>query len=92
MGHREKQSNQGASAGGSNVTNYYFKCMYSNVDSLLNKRDLLKLRIKLEKPDIILISEVLPKRCITAIQESDLQLDGYDLHSNLSMESCKEVC
>ena len=63
--------------------------MYSNVDSLLNKRDLLKLRIELEKPDIILISEVLPKRCITPIQESELQLDGYDLHSNLSMETCK---
>ena len=36
-------------------------CLYTNADSLLGKRDLLKHRIDELKPDIIAITESLPK-------------------------------
>ena len=69
--------------------NYYYSVLYSNIDSLLNKRRLLDVRIAQEDPDLILLTEILPKRCKTPVEESELKINGYDLHSNISYKSCK---
>ena len=39
--------------------------LYTNMDSLLRKRDILKVEIENEKPHIIIIIEVLPKNQTT---------------------------
>ena len=55
------------------------RCVYFNADSLLNKVDELKCRfVNVEKPDIIAITEVLPKNARYAVSKAELSLDGYD--------------
>jgi hypothetical protein len=63
----------------------HLTCYYTNSDSLLNKRAELCTVISLNAPDIICISEVLPKRTLTKVQESELQITGYDLCTNLTV-------
>ena len=68
-------------------------CYYTNADSLSNKIGELSTSIVLTKPDIIMITETLPKNVQTAVQESELKIDGYDLFSNLDELSCRRgVC
>ena len=50
---------------------------YANADSLINKFDELKTRIKLYFPDIVCISEVFPKHCLYDITEVELQISSY---------------
>ena len=53
-------------------------CMYTNADSIMNKREELEARIEVNQPDIIAISEVYPKVQGHHIQSAELQLDGFD--------------
>ena len=53
-------------------------CWYTNADSLINKLDELRTRIKLYSPDIVCISEVFPKHCLYDIIEVELQISGYN--------------
>ena len=59
------------------------KCLYTNADQLLNKRNELLAAIDLYKPDIIGICEVKPKSTRYVIEESELSIDNYDIFHNL---------
>ena len=48
------------------------KCMYTNADSIINKRRELEARIEESQPDIIAITEVLPKIHGDQIQKAEL--------------------
>ncbi len=63
----------------SNIT-----CFYTNADSLLNKRAEFSTAIAHFAPDVICVNEVVPKHTLTKVQESEIQLEGYDLCSNLN--------
>jgi hypothetical protein len=53
--------------------------MYSNVDSLLNKRLELSTRIQEEHPDIIALTEIYPKNFDhSALDMCELSIEGYD--------------
>ena len=58
-------------------------CMYFNADSLLNKRDELKLLLDEHKPMVVGITEVTPTNYRTEIQQAELSMDGYQCLSNL---------
>ena len=60
------------------------KCFYTNSDCLLNKRLELSTIIELNSPDIICVTEFPPKNSFLPVQEVELQLDGYDLFSNVN--------
>lgn len=52
----------------------------TNADVLTGKKmNELKSRVTIEKPDIIIISEVLPKNSIYETTDANLTLDGYEL-------------
>ena len=56
--------------------------LYSNVDQFLNKRDDFCCMIAEDKPDIILLTEIIPKAQALPISPCLLSLDGYVLHTN----------
>ena len=58
------------------------KCISANVDSLLNKRSELRHILVQENPDIVFISEVLPKNLRDSLQPAELAVDDYDCFSN----------
>ena len=60
--------------------------LYTNADQFLNKRDDLAMMIVENKPDIILITEVIPKSQSNPINPSLLSLDGYNYHLNFNPE------
>ena len=52
------------------------KCVYTNVDSLSNKRDELNLLIADEHPEIIGLAEIKPKNlCVGGYDEGEVQID-----------------
>ena len=57
--------------------------MYTNADSVINKRDELSSLIECEKPDVISISETTPKNVSTPVKPCELQIDGFDCFHNL---------
>ena len=64
-------------------------CWYTNADSLIDKLNKLKTRIKLYTPDIVCISEVFPKHCLYDITEVELQISGYNcVCSSFSCHLC----
>ena len=61
------------------ITSEKVKCFYTDADQLRNKIDQLKLQIVLESPEIIFVTEVLPKvdndvNCSSVLY----QIDGYN--------------
>ena len=58
--------------------------MYSNVDQLLNKMEDLRLIIAADKPDIILITEVIPKAQKNPIYEAQININGYEKYVNFN--------
>ena len=58
--------------------------MHFNADSLLNKRNELKLLIDDQKTAVIGVSEVLPKNCKTKTQMAEICIEGYDCFEILS--------
>ena len=60
-----------------------FNCMSFNADSLLNKRDELLLLISDRNPDIIAISELLPKNCKNPPQATEFNIPDYEFFSNM---------
>ena len=72
----------------SNVNKFNcLNCFYTNADSLLNKRPEFLAQVKINSPDIILITEAIPKNSNTLPQDSEFQINGYDLITNLTQ--CK---
>ena len=58
--------------------------MYTNADSLFNKKRELTLRIKDIEPDITAIVEALPKNALSCPLEVDFVLEGYILITNFN--------
>ena len=59
------------------------KCMYTNADSLLNKMDELRRDIQAKDPDIIAITEVIPKKKNRfPITKAEIIIQGYETHTN----------
>ena len=52
--------------------------MYTNCDTLTNKICELKLAIDSNDPDIIVLSEVTPKNNRYILQESEIEIKGYN--------------
>ena len=53
------------------------KCMYTNLDTYVNKRGELRVRIDQQDPDIIGLTEINPKNATWTLQPPDLSIDGY---------------
>ena len=66
-------------------------CMYTNADSLMNKLSELKAQVTQSQPMIIGITEVKPKKCRFNIVPCELQLEGYELFSNLEKDG-RGIC
>ena len=62
------------------------RCVYTNADQLANKRDDLEMAISHSKPDIIFITECLPKVQSCNTDMSILALPGYRLFTNFSSD------
>ena len=60
------------------------KCLYTNADQYLNKRTELEAWIEIQDPDIIGITEIKYKNNRHLIQESEINIQGYELFHNLS--------
>ena len=60
------------------------KVVYSNADNLMNKRQELEVLIALQNPDIICVTEVVPKNTSLPVQTCELQIQGYELFTNLT--------
>ena len=66
---------------GRNDTNVFsqIQCVYRNADSFLNKMEEFKTRFIEDKPDIVMITEVLPQNNRYDISKTELSLEGYDI-------------
>ena len=51
--------------------------MYTNADQFVNKRDCLLAQIADDEPDVIMITEVIPKSQANPIAPALLALEGY---------------
>ena len=72
--------------GHNNVTgDSALKCMYTNSDQLINKRDDLCMAIAGRDPEIILISEVIPKAQVLPIAPALLSIPGYSLFTSFNL-------
>ena len=54
--------------------------LYTNCDSLLNKRDDLEVLICCFKPNIILLTEILPKNCLNPPEKCEFNILGYECY------------
>ena len=65
------------------------KCWCTNANSLINKLDELRCRVKVTFPDILCVTEVYSKNCVYNVSPVLLQIDGYDCFvSSFSRGSC----
>ena len=55
---------------------------YTNADQFVNKRDDLLMRITNNEPDVILITEVIPKKQENPITQALIDIDGYNCLPN----------
>ena len=58
--------------------------MYTNADQFVNKRDDLQMFICDDKPDVIMITEVIPKGQINPIADCLLEIEGYEFVANFN--------
>ena len=56
--------------------------MYTNADQFLNKRDDLETMIMDDKPNIILITETIPKAQMSPITKARIVIEGYFMYTN----------
>ena len=59
------------------------KCIYTNVDSLLNKREELRVIAQDQNADIIGLTELKPKNNRYSLQKAELHMEGYDCWPNI---------
>jgi hypothetical protein len=74
-------STQSSTSVHSNV-NKFLTCYYTNCDGILNKRHELEATIELHSPDIICVTEFIPKSLKTPLHAAELQVQGYDTFMN----------
>ena len=65
--------------------------IYTNADSLINKRTELEARVAKLHPMIIAVTEVKPKNARLNIEEVELSLKGYELFTKLDGNS-RGIC
>ena len=63
--------------------------LYTNTDQFSNKRDDLCMAITNKEPDVILITEVLPKAHCHTISKAGLSLQCYTIFTNINFDSSK---
>ena len=68
---------------------YKLNCYYTNADSLINKRHEFEISITNTTPDLICITELLPKNNTIAIDSSIFTINGYNCITNIDDKSCK---
>ena len=61
------------------------QCVYSNVDQLLNKMEDLKSLISSNEPDIILLTEIIPKAHKNPIYQAQINIHGYEKFTNFDL-------
>ena len=73
--------------------------LYTNIDQFLNKRDDLCMLIAGNEPDLILLSEVIPKAQVIPISPATLSLPNYAMYlnfdptnDNLGRSGCRGIC
>ena len=69
------------------IKNDGMKFLYTNADQFVNKRDDLLARIAGDEPDIIMITEVIPKSQKNPIAPALLEIDGYKATFNFEPKS-----
>ena len=69
------------------INKYKLKVLYTNADQFLNKRDHLLVHIAGNTPDIIVISEMLPKASQAVINLSLITLPGYHNYLNFDPDN-----
>ena len=57
--------------------------LYTNTDQFINKRDDLSVLICNDQPDLLLLTETIPKAQRLPISPALLHMPGYTLYSNL---------
>ena len=62
------------------------KFFYTNADQFVNKRDDLLCTIAGDEPDVILVTEVIPKSQKNPISPALLNIEGYEPHYNFNLE------
>ncbi len=68
-------------------------CYYTNTDSLLNKKGELKVIINSCQPDILMITETLPKNIKSPPTKAEFMIDNYELYYNHDDSNChRGVC
>ncbi len=66
--------------------------LYANIDSLLNKREELKTLILVKDPDIIILTEILPKNCgLLSLSEFELMVLNYLLRVLFMVEEWRFI-
>ena len=73
-----KQSSKNINKESTDTLGQDLHCLYTNADQFVNKRDDLVMSIAGDKPDIILITEVIPKNQINPITQALLDIDDYE--------------
>ena len=75
------------------------KVLFTNADQLINKRDDLSVKIAGNEPDLIMVTEVIPKAQALPISPALLALPGYNLYAsfdlakpNLGESGCRGIC
>ena len=63
------------------------KVLYTNADHFFNKRDDLLMLIAGNEPDLILITEVLPKAHFTDMSSSRVDIPGFFRYSNFDPDA-----
>ena len=57
---------------------------YTNEYNMINKRNKIQSLVSINNPDVFSITETLPKNVSLEIEEYEIQIDDYDLFSNIS--------
>ena len=66
--------------------------MYTNADTLTTKMAELEHEISESNPDVVMITEVKPKRCLHSVTTSCLVIKGYcDPYNNLNNDG-RGIC
>ena len=74
------QKNSKASKALTKVSNLKF--IYTNCDTVTNKLDEVEASIDMNDPDIVVLTEILPKNNGYMLQTSELEIRGYSLFTN----------
>ena len=59
-------------------------CLYTNIDHLLNKMDGLEMIISDNEPDMMILTEVIPKAQQNPIHETQIKITGYEHYCNFN--------